>query len=83
MKGPFHVYILQCADSSLYVGCTNDLERRLKQHNNEKSGAHYTKMRRPVMLVHKEEFETLSEGRKREAQIKSWRRKKKLHLISQ
>ena len=48
----YFVYILECADKSLYVGCTNDLDRRLDQHNNLKSGAHYTKTRRPVVLIY-------------------------------
>ncbi|HEY4501272.1 MAG TPA: GIY-YIG nuclease family protein [Candidatus Paceibacterota bacterium] len=75
------VYILKCADNSLYVGCTNDLEKRLKQHNDSKLGAHYTKIRRPVMLKYSEIFSTLKEARQREAEIKSWRRNKKLNLI--
>ena len=75
------VYILECSDKTLYVGCTNNLERRLAQHNNSKSGAHYTKIRRPVTLKYSEKFETLSEARKRESEVKSWRREKKLELI--
>lgn len=77
----YFVYILKCADKSLYVGCTNDIEKRLKQHNESKWGAHYTKIRRPVILKHSEEFQTLKEARKREAEIKGWRREKKLALI--
>jgi len=78
---PFVVYILECADKSLYVGCTNNLERRLKQHNDSKWGAHYTKIRRPVILKYKETFQTLKEARQREAEIKGWRREKKLALF--
>ena len=78
----FFVYILECADKSLYVGCTNDLDRRLEQHNNSKWGAHYTKIRRPVILKYKEQFKTLKEARKRELEIKGWRRKKKLKLMN-
>jgi putative endonuclease len=78
----FYVYILQCADASLYVGCTNNLEKRIKQHNKSKWGAHYTKIRRPVVLKYSEEFKTLKEARQREAEIKRWRREKKLKLIS-
>ncbi|OGN04505.1 MAG: hypothetical protein A3B99_00960 [Candidatus Yanofskybacteria bacterium RIFCSPHIGHO2_02_FULL_44_12b] len=77
----YFVYILECADKSLYVGCTNDLEKRIKQHNNSKSGAHYTKIRRPVKLKYSEQFRTLSRARRREAEIKRWDRKKKLELI--
>lgn len=78
----FYVYILQCSDDTLYVGCTNDLERRLHQHNFAKSGAHYTKIRRPVALKHSERYETLAEARKREAEIKRWSRAQKLVLIA-
>ena len=75
------VYILECADSSLYVGCTNDLEKRLKEHGGSRRGAHYTKTRRPVALRYFEEFSALGKARTREAEIKSWRREKKLDLI--
>ncbi len=74
---PFFVYILECTDKSYYVGCTNDLEKRLKQHNESRWGAHYTKIRRPVILKYSEEFKTLIEARRREAEIKSWKRDKK------
>jgi putative endonuclease len=76
-----HVYILECADESLYIGCTNDLKKRLHQHNNSKSGAHYTKIRRPVKLVYSEQYSTLSEARAREAEIKRWPRKEKMKLL--
>ena len=75
------VYILECADKTLYVGCTNNLEKRLKQHNKSKQGAHYTKIRRPVVLKYSEEFKTLGEARTREAEIKKLPRNKKLMLI--
>lgn len=74
-------YILECADKTLYVGCTNDLERRLRQHNGAKAGAHYTKIRRPVVLKYVEKFRTLAKARAREAEIKRWRREKKIALI--
>jgi len=76
-----YVYILECVDSSLYVGCTNDLEKRLMQHNGAKSGAHYTKIRRPVVLRYSETYGTLAEARNREAEIKRWDREKKLALF--
>lgn len=76
------VYILECADQSLYVGCTNNLEKRLKEHNGSKRGAHYTKTRRPVTLSYHETFSTLREALRREAEIKSWQRKQKLALIA-
>ena len=72
-----HVYILECADKSLYVGCTNNLQKRLVEHNGLKCGAHYTKIRRPIVLKYSESFETLAEARKREAEIKRWPREKK------
>jgi len=79
----FFVYILECADKSLYVGCTNNLERRLKQHNDSKWGAHYTKIRRPVALKYSEGLKTLKEARQREVEIKGWRREKKIALINE
>ena len=75
-------YILECADKTLYVGCTNDLEKRLKQHNTAKAGAHYTKIRRPVVLRFSQRFRTLAKARAREAEIKRWTRKQKLDFIS-
>jgi len=78
----FFTYILKCADATLYVGATNDLDKRLHEHNNLKSGAHYTKIRRPVKLVYFEEFKTLAEARKREAEIKKLSRENKIKLMS-
>ncbi len=78
----YFTYILECADQSLYVGCTNDLERRMKQHNDSKWGAHYTKTRRPVTLLYHETFSTLREARQRETELKGWRREKKFALVA-
>lgn len=75
------VYILTCADKTLYVGCTNDLDKRVHQHNNAKSGAHYTKIRRPVTLTYSEKYKTLAKARAREAEIKRLNREEKLTLI--
>ena len=75
------VYILECSDKTLYVGCTNDLEKRAKQHNESKWGAHYTKIRRPVKLIYSEQFADLKTARQRENEIKNWPREKKLNLI--
>lgn len=77
-----YVYILQCRDGSLYTGWTVDLEKRLFQHN-QGSGAKYTRSRRPVSLVHWEEYATKEEALKREYRIKKLTRMKKLALISQ
>lgn len=79
---PYYTYILECADGSFYVGCTNGLDRRLKQHNNSKWGAHYTKIRRPVELKYSETFDDLKTARRRETEIKGWRREKKIELIN-
>ena len=78
----YFIYILKCADGSLYVGSTNNLERRVKQHNESKWGAHYTKIRRPIALLYSEKFATLKEARRRENEIKGWKRDKKLNLIN-
>jgi len=78
----YTVYILKCKDSSLYVGCTNNIQGRIKEHNKSKKGAHYTKIRRPVILMHTEEYAILKEARKRELEIKKWRRERKLKLIT-
>ncbi len=77
----FFAYILECKDKTLYVGSTNNLEKRLHEHNNSKNGAHYTKIRRPVVLKYSETLETFGEARKREAELKGWSRCKKLELI--
>jgi putative endonuclease len=77
----YYTYIVECADKSLYTGCTNDLKTRISQHNNAKSGARYTKIRRPVKLIYFEEFKTLAEGRHREAEIKRLKRAEKLKII--
>lgn len=78
---PHAVYILECADSTLYVGCTNNLEKRLREHNTSKNGAHYTKIRRPVVLKYSEAFPNLHEARAREAALKRLTREKKLELF--
>ena len=78
----YFVYIVECADKSLYIGRTNNVEKRIHKHNTAKAGAHYTKIRRPVILKYTEKFSTLSESLKREAEIKRWPRKKKLELIN-
>ena len=73
----YYVYIVECADGSYYAGTTNNLQKRLTEHNESKRGAHYTKIRRPVVLKHSEAFSTLLGARQREAEIKNWKRAKK------
>ena len=75
-----YTYIIKCRDGSLYTGWTNDIEKRLKAHN-EGRGAKYTKGRTPVTLVHLEEFETKEEAMKREYAIKHMTKKEKENLI--
>jgi putative endonuclease len=75
------VYILECVDNTLYTGCTNNFEKRLQEHNNGKHGAKYTRARRPVKVVFKQQVASLAEGRKREAEIKRMTREEKLKLI--
>ena len=79
---PYIVYILECVDKSLYTGATNNLEKRLREHNTAKRGAHYTKIRRPVVLKYFEKFNSLAKARKREAEIKRLSREKKLELAN-
>lgn len=76
----YWVYLLRCADGTLYTGCTNDLSRRLAAHNSGK-GAKYTRSRRPVELVYREEVPDKSAALRREAAIKRLSRKEKLALI--
>lgn len=78
----YFVYILECADKSLYVGYTTNVKKRVLAHNTLKVAARYTKSRRPVKLKYFEKYKTLSEALKREIEIKSWPRKNKLVLIS-
>jgi putative endonuclease len=77
----YYVYILECADGSLYTGITNNLERRLKQHNDGK-GAKYCKNRRPVKLVFLVEAIDKSSAAKEEYRIKQLKRIDKLKLIN-
>jgi putative endonuclease len=79
---PYYVYILECADKTLYTGSTNNLEKRLHTHNFSKSGAKYTKGRRPVLLKYSENLKNKSKALKREFVIKKFTRAEKLRLIA-
>jgi len=81
-KSTNYTYILLCSDKTLYIGSTNNIEKRLHEHNHAKCGAHYTKIRRPVTLVWSDKFDTLSEARKMEFALKKLSRKDKLKIIS-
>jgi putative endonuclease len=74
------VYIVRCADNSLYTGITNDLVERIKKHNAGK-GAKYTRSRLPVKLVWRERKSSELAARRREAMIKKMTRAEKLSLI--
>jgi putative endonuclease len=70
-KYPYHVYIVRCNDGSFYTGITNNLERRLLQHNGLAwGGAKYTRAKRPVELVYVEKYPSRKEAAKREYEIK-------------
>jgi putative endonuclease len=77
----FFVYILRCSDGTLYTGYTTNIEDRIKIHNSGK-GAKYTRGRLPVELEYYETYESKSEALKREIQIKSLTKTKKLKLIN-
>ncbi len=77
----YFVYIVKCSDNSLYTGITNNIQKRIWQHNNSRYGAKSLKGKRPVTLVYSERQKGLGEALKREREIKGWRREKKLELI--
>ncbi|MDH3353831.1 MAG: GIY-YIG nuclease family protein [Chromatiales bacterium] len=83
MSSPWYLYIVRCADNSLYTGITTDLERRITEHNTDKKGAKYTRARRPVELIYHEPFDNRSEASIREAKIKKLTPEKKRLLIQQ
>lgn len=78
----YFVYILECADLTLYIGSTNNIEKRIVAHNSSKAGAKYTKARRPVILKYSESFETKSDALKREHELKKLTRQEKLKLFN-
>lgn len=78
---PYYVYILQCSDKTYYCGYTNNLQKRLFEHNESKKGAKYTKGRRPVTLKYYEKAATLSQALNREHAIKTLSRKDKTQLV--
>ena len=74
------VYILRCADQSLYIGRTGDMAARLREHN-EGRGSTYTAARRPVVLAYQEPFDTEAAADRRERQLKRWSTAKKEALV--
>ena len=84
MASAWHVYLLRCADGSLYTGIARDLERRLAQHNGELAGGpKYTRGRRPVQLLWSAPAADRSAALQREAAIKRLSRARKLDLVLQ
>jgi putative endonuclease len=79
---PYYLYIVSCSDDTLYTGITNDLVKRLHAHNNLKSGAKYTSLRRPVKIVYSKKYETRKEAILREFAVKKMTRVNKLKLIT-
>ena len=79
----WQVYLLQCADSSLYAGVTTDLARRIQQHNGQLAGgARYTRARRPVALVWSKACDSRSDAQQREQALRCLSREQKLALIA-
>lgn len=74
------VYILLCQDGSFYTGSTNDLKKRFLEHKIGKGGR-YTRSHLPIKIIYSEEFPNKSEAYKREAEIKSWEREKKIQEL--
>ena len=79
----YYVYILKCTDGSYYTGVTNNIEKRLAEHNSDNSVTSYTFKRRPVELVYCQEFNDIKQAIELEKQIKGWSRRKKEALINE
>ncbi|MBU4141688.1 GIY-YIG nuclease family protein [Patescibacteria group bacterium] len=77
----YHLYILKCADETLYTGITRDLKRRTREHNFSNLGAKYTRARRPVKLAYSKKFRNRSNASKEESRIKKLSRKEKMEMI--
>ena len=79
----WYVYMVRCADDSLYTGITRDVEKRVDEHNcSDQLGAKYTRFRRPVKLVYQETLPSRSTATRREYEIKHLSRQEKESLIS-
>lgn len=82
MPTMYYLYILKCADDTLYTGITVDLPRRVEEHNSSELGAKYTRGRRPVELVFSRTFDDRSMASKEERLIKRLSKRQKLELIA-
>lgn len=81
MQKVFYVYILKCGDDSYYIGITNDLHRRTREHLDGYNEEAYTHNRQPTELIYYEEFKYVDKAIAREKQLKGWTRIKKEALI--
>jgi len=77
----YYLYILECADKSLYTGITTDLVRRVSEHNGSAVGAKYTRGRGPVRVVYARRFRNRANASREEARIKTLTRAQKLELL--
>ena len=77
----YFVYLILCGDDTIYTGITTDVERRFREHR-EGTASKYTRAKKAVKILYTEKFTTRSEALKRESEIKSWKREKKLTLFS-
>ena len=80
MSLPFYVYMLRCGDGSYYIGHTDNMEKRLGEHQLGE-GCVYTRSRLPVELMWLQEFPSRDEAKAAESQLKGWNRAKKEALI--
>lgn len=79
----YFFYILRCADNSLYCGMTNNLGKRVKEHNSDSArGSKYVRARRPVTMVYHEEFPDIKTAMAREREVKKWRKSEKELLVA-
>lgn len=78
----YYLYILKCADDTLYTGITVDLSRRVEEHNSSELGAKYTRGRRPVELVFSKAFADRSTASREERSMKRLSKRQKLELIA-
>jgi putative endonuclease len=79
--GYYYVYILKCNDGTFYTGVTNNLDKRVEAHNTKKTGAKYTKSRRPVILVYQKRHKDRSRAQQSEYKVRNLTRDEKILLI--
>ena len=82
LKDRWYVYLLECSDGTFYCGVTKDVKRRLREHNETKRGAKYTRSRRPVSLLEFKEFPSRSDAQKAEYFVKTLKRADKIKYFS-